>query len=86
MSNSHMAKRPYPFRKLARKLRREFGILCDKGRGKGSERMFYKPREPGTKKGPQHTIKCHGEGDEISILVIKAILERFGIPPEEFWD
>lgn len=81
-----MPKRPYTFRELYKRLRKEYGVLCEKSKGKGSERIFNRPNEPGTKEGPQCTIKCHGEGDEISIPVIKTILRRFGIPEDEFWD
>jgi hypothetical protein len=81
-----MPKRPYSFRELHKRLKKEYGVYCEKSKGKGSERIFYRPNEPETKKGPQFTIKCHGEGDEISVPVIKALLRRFEISEAEFWD
>ena len=55
-------------------------------RGKGSERILVKPHQKGSKRGPQYPIKDHGPGTEITIPVIRAILRRFGIDEDEFWD
>ncbi|MEI9476719.1 MAG: type II toxin-antitoxin system HicA family toxin [Deltaproteobacteria bacterium] len=79
-----MPKRPFKLRELAAKLK-PYGIMSLTKRGKGSERILLKPKEPGSKKGPQYPIKDHGEGAEISIPVIKAALRRFGISEDEFW-
>ena len=72
------------YRELLYKLA-PFGIIEVPSRGKGSERILIKPQAPGSLKGPQYPIKHHGAGTEISIPVIKAILRRFNIGPEEFW-
>lgn len=55
-------------------------------RGKGSERILLKPDSPGSQQGPQYPIKYHGEGTELSVPVIIAILRRFNIDPDTFWN
>ena len=77
--------RPLKYRELRKKLK-EFCVIEDPHcRGKGSERVLIKPRSPGEMKGPQYTVKHHGEGCEISKPVIVALLRRFGIRPGDFW-
>lgn len=39
----------------------------------------------GSGKGPQISIKCHGEGCEIYKPVLHAILRRFEIDEDEFY-
>jgi hypothetical protein len=46
---------------------------------------FGVPVASGSLKGPQYPIKHHGAGTELSIPVIKAVLRRFNIKAEEFW-
>lgn len=77
--------RPLKYRELLQKLA-PFGITEVPSRGKGSERILIKPPAPGSLKGPQYPIKHHGGGTEISIPVITAVLRRFDITPEEFWE
>jgi len=79
-----MHKSPVKLRKLLKRLGRH-GVIVAKNRGKGSEIILLKPVEPGSAKGPQYPIKNHGEGTEISVPVILALLRRFGIDEEEFW-
>ncbi|MFH1139124.1 MAG: hypothetical protein V1816_23835 [Pseudomonadota bacterium] len=55
-------------------------------RGKGSEKILLKPDTPGSPKGVIYPVKCHGPGTEISIPVVLAILRRFDLDPDEFWD
>ena len=65
---------------------RKFGVEERKGFGKVSEVVLIKPDKPGSNKGPQFTIKHHGEGTEIYVPVINALLRRFGISKKEFWE
>ena len=44
----------------------------DSQKGKGSETILFRPSEPGSRKGPQFTIKNHGMGTEIAVPVIDA--------------
>jgi hypothetical protein len=81
-----MPKKPLTLRELTKKLK-PYGIVTMKRtRGKGSERILLKPNAPGSTKGPQYPIKDHGQSTEIHIPVILAILRRFDIDPDEFWD
>jgi hypothetical protein len=80
-----MPKRPLKFRELIDKLQ-PFGIVVMAKRGKGSEVILLKPDSPGSKQGPQIPIKHHGNSTEIYIPVVNAVLRRFGIDPDMFWD
>lgn len=77
-------KRPLKYRELFEKLK-PYGIQVMAKRGKGSEFILLKPVSPGSKQGLQFPIKHHGDGTEIYIPVITAVLRRFNINPEEFW-
>jgi hypothetical protein len=74
-----MADRTLKYRDLLKLLRR-FGVVEDKGRGKGSERMLI--RIVG---GVKHSIatKCHNEGDQKPRGVIAAIRRRLRLTPED---
>ena len=80
-----MPKRSLKFRELISRLK-PYGITIMAKRGKGSEVILLKPEAPGSKRGATFPIKHHGDGTEIYIPVINAVLRRFGISPEEFWD
>jgi len=74
---------PIPYRELRERLA-IFGVLENKGRGKGSERLFVGiHRITGQKSS--YPIKCHNEGSNVGIGTLKACLRRFGISNEEFW-
>lgn len=75
--------RRLPYRELLARLK-PFGIIENRGRGKGSERLFIR-RDPDTGQERSYPIKCHGEGDEQGIGTIVACLRRFDISPEAFW-
>ncbi|RMG02212.1 MAG: type II toxin-antitoxin system HicA family toxin [Nitrospirae bacterium] len=79
--------RPLKHRELLKKLKK-FGIVEVETRAKGSERMLVlKSGFQGDKyRGPQIPIKCHGQGTEHSVKVINAVLRRFDIPSEKFWE
>jgi hypothetical protein len=80
-----MSKGSLKLRELLERLE-AYGItIHDSQRGKGSETILVRPSEPGSRKGPQFTIKNHGMGIEITIPVINAALRRFGIEPKSFW-
>jgi len=71
---------PLPYRELLQRLGR-FGVIEAAKGGKGSERVLTRSSD----KGPQHTIKHHGDKTEIYIPVIRSILRRFNIAPDDFW-
>jgi len=75
--------RPLTYRKLRKSLKK-YGVI--ERYGDGSERIFILPTEPNGDKGPQYSVRCHGEGDEISKPVILALLRRFEISPNDFFD
>ena len=80
-----MPKKPLKNRDLLKKLK-PYGVISLSNRGRGSEIILLKPDAPGSKKGPQYAIKDHGDSTEQSIPVINAILRRFGIGNDTFWD
>jgi hypothetical protein len=87
-----MPERPLKVRELLAKLK-PYGIKSLTKRGKGSERILIKPiaedgppNDPKPLRGPQIPIKDHGEGTEITIPVIRAVLRRFDIDEDEFWE
>jgi hypothetical protein len=71
-------------RDLVRRLR-EFGVVEDVRRGKGSEALLIKPVAPGSKKGPRTTIRRHSEHDMIPVETISAALRRLEIDSDDFW-
>lgn len=79
-------KKPLKIRDLLKKLKPYGVISLSNKRGKGSEIILLRPNAPGSKKGPQYAIKDHGDSTEQSIPVINAILRRFGIGNDTFWD
>lgn len=81
-----MPKRPLKLRELLQRLQKYDVVAMDDKRGKGSEIVLLRPLEPGSRKGPQYPVKNHGMGTEISTPVINAILRRFQIDPDEFWE
>jgi len=74
--------KPLKYREIKKKLKR-FGVIEDKKRGKGSERMLYHPNING--KPEWYPVKCHGEGDELSKHLVRAVRQRFNIKVEEFY-
>lgn len=80
-----MPKKPLKFRELLVKLKPYNIVVMSQKRGKGSEIILLKPESLGSKRGLQYPVKYHGDGTEISIPVINAILRRFCINPEVFW-
>ena len=71
-------KKPLKYRELRKRLK-NFGVVEDKKRGKGSERMFV-----GIVAGRKVTFptKCHNEGDEKPVPVIEAIRRAFQLTDE----
>jgi hypothetical protein len=78
-------KRPLQLRELLKKIK-PYGIEVLQKRGKGSEIILLKPTAPGSRQGPQYPLKNHGASAEIYIPVIIALLRRFDIDPNDFWD
>jgi len=82
-----MADRPLKYRRL-RAILKTFGIVEDAKRGKGSERMFVGVVEGRIIRLP---TKCHNEGDDKPVGVIKSIRRHFrlteadGITDREFY-
>ena len=42
--------------------------------------------EPGSGKGPQYALKCHGEGKEVAKGTLRALLRRLNIDPQDFFE
>ncbi len=78
-----MSKSPLKLKELLRRLSK-YGVVVISKRGKGSEIILLLPNTDNPQKGPQYPLKNHGDGTEISIPVINAILRRFNIT--DFWD
>lgn len=78
-------KKPLKYRKLLKQLK-PYGIKVMAKRGKGSEVILLKPSEAGSKKGPQYPLKHHADNDEYHVAVINAILRRFNIDENDFWE
>ena len=74
--------------KLGERLKRlkKYGVITLKRRGKGSERILLLPNREGDLKGLRFTIRVHGNDTEIYGPVIQAILRRFSIDADEFWE
>jgi hypothetical protein len=73
--------KPYKFRKLIAALQDyDSKFVVFKARGKGSERMIYHPNING--RAASYPVRCHGEGDEIPIGTLKAIIRRFDLPSD----
>jgi hypothetical protein len=71
------------YREVVARLKR-FGVAEYTARGKGSERLLVRETEPGSGKGPQYALKCHGEGREVAKGTLRALLRRLNIDPQEF--
>jgi hypothetical protein len=71
------------YRELVARLR-AYGVREYPARGKGSERLLVRETVPGSKQGPQYTIKCHGEGRDVATGTLRAVLRRLGIDPKDF--
>jgi hypothetical protein len=81
-----MAKRPLPLRELLKRLKDYDIRLMTSDRGKGSEIILVKAVGSDPRKGPQYPIKNHGPNTEIKVPVILALLRRFDIDPDKFWN
>ena len=68
--------KPLKVHELLRRMR-AFGVEAKQG--KGSEIKLFRPGHP------MHTIRAHGQGDEVWDPVIKIACQKLGIPLEEFW-
>jgi len=83
-----MADQTIKYRRL-RAILKTYGIVEDKKRGKGSERMFV-----GIVAGKITRLptKCHNEADQKPAGVIRSIRRHFrlteqdGVPDDEFYD
>lgn len=53
-----------------------YGVLENRQRGKGSERVFFCTKDGVTRSYP---LKCHGENDDVRIGILHAFLRRFGL-------
>jgi hypothetical protein len=63
---------------------RKHGVMVKEGGGKGSETILHRPLE-GSGRGPQYTIKKHGDNPEIDWRIIKALLKSLELPEETVW-
>jgi len=80
-----LPKRPLKRDELYKRLKK-YHIEVLKKRGKGSEAILLQTDSPGSKKGETFPIKDHGKQTEHAIPVINAILRRFRIDPDDFWE
>lgn len=76
---------PLSNKKLLKRLKKFDVRVLSPSKGKGSERILLREVPPGSGKGPQYTIKWHKDSDEQNPEVIKSILVRFNIKPDDFW-
>lgn len=73
------------YRDLLAKLKR-FGVAEYPARGKGSERLWIRETVSGSRQGPQYTMKCHGENQDVKPATQGALLRRLGIDPKNIVD
>ena len=71
-----------PYRELRSRLK-AFGIVEHQSTGRTSRRFFVRRDAPDS--GPFYPVNCKGEGREIEIPEIHALLRRFDIKPAAFW-
>jgi hypothetical protein len=75
--------RPHKYREVLKKLRTHDKRFQEwKRRGKGSERILFHPDIKGRKES--YPIKCHGEGTEIRVGSLIALINRFDLPTDFF--
>lgn len=77
--------RPLKLSELLKRLKK-FGIITKEGRGKGSERILFLPNSDDPDRGEIFTIKDHGPQTEIYGRTILAVLRRFNIDSDKFWE
>ena len=75
----------FKYRELLSRLGRH-GVVEYQAQGKGSERVWILETVKGSRKGPQITVKCHGEGKDIRQGTQKAILRRFNLKLKDILD
>jgi hypothetical protein len=80
-----VSNKPLKLGELLKRLKK-YGVITLKRRGKGSERILLLPNREGSLKGLRFTIRDHGKDTEIYGPVIQAILRRFSIDTDEFWE
>ena len=71
--------RPLKYRDVIQRLRahdKAFAVFVN--RGKGSERIIFHPNING--RSESFPIKCHGEGTEIRVGMLSALIRRFQLP------
>jgi hypothetical protein len=73
-----MAERTLRYRELLKRLKL-FGVIEDRTRGKGSERLLSRILEG---KKYSTTTKCHSDSDQKPKAVIKSIRRRLKLTPE----
>jgi len=81
-----MPKAPLKLRVLLKRLTKYGIVRRENKRGKGSEIILQKPVTPSSGQGPMFPLKNHGDNTEISFQTIMAILRRFNIDPNDFWE
>lgn len=75
----------FRYRDLLSKLKAH-GVAEYPSQGKGSERVWILESVPGSGKGPQYSVKCHGEGTELKSGTVGAILRRFNLKLKDILD
>ncbi len=74
-----MADRPLKYRRL-RAILKTYGVVEEAGRGKGSERMLARTMGGSIVRLP---TKCHNEGDDKPVGVIRSIRRHFKLTPAD---
>jgi hypothetical protein len=77
-----MRRTPMRYSELMKRLK-EHGVTVKDG-GKGSETILHRPLDE-SGRGPQYTIKKHGDNPEIDWRIIKALLKSLGLHEEAVW-
>jgi hypothetical protein len=75
----------YKYRELLARLK-PHGVAEYKNLGEGSERLWIREDTPGSGRGPQYSVKCHGENTEVKQGTMKAILRRFNLALKDITD
>ncbi|MEC9361897.1 MAG: type II toxin-antitoxin system HicA family toxin [Pseudomonadota bacterium] len=76
-------RKTYKYREVLRKLKqhdKRFEEYVQ--RGKGSHRMLYHPDVLG--RPASYPIPCHGGGDDVRDVYLRAIIRRFNLPADFF--
>ncbi|MFB3040591.1 MAG: type II toxin-antitoxin system HicA family toxin [Candidatus Poribacteria bacterium] len=78
-----MPRKPRLNYRQVRKVLRQFGIMENPRRGKGSHRVFSHPNFRGSPRF--YPVKCHNPNQQLSIKTLEGIRKAFDLTEEEFY-